>query len=501
MDLKTGICTDVGDLGAKFSSLTFDKSGILYATTGNGASPPEAFFEINKANADTTFLTNLGAGADGEIVCYNSWDNRFFHWSGNATVEYEKFLHTPPYTATSISSGPPAFEIFGAVCLSANRFIVSTINNDFRYVDTLGNFSTPIASLPADFRGLVFGINFAVSDDTICSRDTVNVSATGANVYDYDVIYAWGDGTRDTVPDGGDGSHIYFSTGYKTLNIILYNQVCEEDTIASHGIMVFNIPAVAITPTVDTILCIGDTIRLFGSSGGTSQWYMDGLVLPGASTPSLDVTVSGIYNMTKTNLNGCTDSAAVGAMIYFTFPFAGIDSTASDTTYVGVSEDFLNTSTGFTDHIWDYGDLSPADTSYNGNHAWDTSGTYTVTLIVTLGDCADTVTHNIVVLDTVVTGVQPFAGKFLLHPAVPNPFSQSTEISLELPVAGDTHLVIYDLMGGGVTTLCDGSLPAGVHSFTWDGTTAAGTRMSPGFYFCTMEFRGEKRSIKLLLQP
>src|SRR5262249_31548516 len=30
IDLATGICTDVGSLGANFSSLTFDKSGLLY---------------------------------------------------------------------------------------------------------------------------------------------------------------------------------------------------------------------------------------------------------------------------------------------------------------------------------------------------------------------------------------------------------------------------------------------------------------------------------------
>lgn len=501
MDLKTGICTDVGDLGANFSSLTFDKSGILYGTTGDGASPPEALFSINKSTADTTFLTSLGAGADGEVICYNPWDDLFFHWSGNATVEYEKFLHTAPYTTSPISTGPPGSEIFGAVCTGANRFIVSNLSAELQYVDTLGNFSTPLTVLSTTpLRGLVFGIDFAVDDDTICAHEGINVSAVGANVYDYDVIYAWGDGTRDTVPNGGNGSHIYNSPMLATLNILLYNRVCEEDTFMSFDIMVYNVPIVGIVPTTDTLLCIGDTLQLSASSGGSSQWYMDGVAIPGANTPSLDVTVSGVYNMTKTNLNGCTDSAAVGALVIFTFPDAGIDSSAADTTYVGITETFLNTSTGFNSHIWDYGDLSPTDTSYNGSHSWDSSGTYTVTIILTLGDCSDTATHTIVVLDTLVTQTEPQRENALLVSAAPNPFSGSTTLSFVLPSAGETRLVIHDLMGNEVAVPCEGELSAGRHSLDWDGMSDKGSQVAPGLYFCTLEYKGEKKSIQLLLQ-
>ncbi|HMR90061.1 MAG TPA: M36 family metallopeptidase, partial [Saprospiraceae bacterium] len=149
--------TQIGNLGANFSSITFTPTGKLFGVTGDGATPPETLFEINPTTGATTLLTALGNGADGEVICYNPDDNMIYHWSGNSTVVYEKILPTPPYTVTSINSGVVNGETFGAVYVGNGTFLTSNISSNFRRVTTTGMWSPSFGSAPDDLRGMAFG--------------------------------------------------------------------------------------------------------------------------------------------------------------------------------------------------------------------------------------------------------------------------------------------------------------------------------------------------------
>ncbi|MCH8523998.1 MAG: SusE domain-containing protein [Balneolales bacterium] len=52
----------------------------------------------------------------------------------------------------------------------------------------------------------------------------------------------------------------------------------------------------------------------------------------------------------------------------------------------------------------------------------------------------------------------------------PNPFNPATVISFGLPKAGDTQLIVYDMLGREVTRLIDGYMDAGWHDITWNGS-------------------------------
>ena len=65
---------------------------------------------------------------------------------------------------------------------------------------------------------------------------------------------------------------------------------------------------------------------------------------------------------------------------------------------------------------------------------------------------------------------------------VPNPFNPMTRIRFELPSAGQTHLVVYDVAGREVRTLVNGDLAAGEHTFSWNGADDAGRQVSAGVY-------------------
>src|SRR3989338_2023057 len=49
IDLSTGVCTQIGNLGDNFSSITFDETGQLWGATGDGATASESLFTIDKA--------------------------------------------------------------------------------------------------------------------------------------------------------------------------------------------------------------------------------------------------------------------------------------------------------------------------------------------------------------------------------------------------------------------------------------------------------------------
>jgi PKD repeat protein len=60
-------------------------------------------------------------------------------------------------------------------------------------------------------------------------------------------------------------------------------------------------------------------------------------------------------------------------------------------------------------------------------------------------------------------------------------------IQLSLEETTHTTAVVYDVLGKTVKTLVNGTLPAGTHTISWDGTDAAGSSMANGIYFCRVQ--------------
>ena len=72
-------------------------------------------------------------------------------------------------------------------------------------------------------------------------------------------------------------------------------------------------------------------------------------------------------------------------------------------------------------------------------------------------------------------------------PARPNPSSDQTRLSFNLPRAQDVRLWVIDMQGRRVTTLLEGSQAAGSHAITWDTRTATGTPVGAGLYFIQLQ--------------
>jgi hypothetical protein len=319
LSLPSGSCTVVGDLGDQFSSITFDKFGQLYGCTGDGASAPESFFMIDKATAASTLVFAMGNGLDGEVICYNRYDNKIYHWSGNGTLIYESWpVGSTSYTPTNITtSGTTGGETFGAICLGTTDFITSSISSEFRHTTTTGTYAAALNSTPDDIRGMIMPPRFSISTSTFCAgQGTLDIFANCLQLYD-SVYYYWGDGNVTqllaTSAATAGASHNYGAPGNYTLTVQLYNGAVAKSTIKTFSISVINTPSVTITGS--PYICPGGTATLTASGGGGSQWYSGGVAVPGATLNTFTTTTVGWYNMIKTNLNGCSDSASTGVQV------------------------------------------------------------------------------------------------------------------------------------------------------------------------------------------
>lgn len=81
----------------------------------------------------------------------------------------------------------------------------------------------------------------------------------------------------------------------------------------------------------------------------------------------------------------------------------------------------------------------------------------------------------------------------------PNPFNPQTRISFRLGEDGAVTLRVVNVAGRVVRRLHTGSLPAGPHAFTWDGTDDAGTSVASGSYLVVLEHAGGSHTRKVTL--
>ena len=306
----TGVVTIVGNLGDNFSSITFNGNNTLLGVTGDGATVPETVYRIDQSNASKTVLLTLGNGADGEVICYNPDDNMVYHWSGNGTIVFEKF-DTSGVTVTNIPLiGTTNGETFGAVYRSNNTFITSNISSRFQTWQANGTVGAQYGnSSPDDIRGTVLiTCSRAITGNTaFCAGDSTLLTHGQSNFVSNYQWYLNG----ALIP--GATSQTYYATQVGHYNVIISDACGTDSSGTGIDVTMNNLPVVTLSG--NTTICAGDSTTLTGSSGGTSQWYMNGQPIAGATSNTYNASASGVYNMTKTNANGCTDSAATGITV------------------------------------------------------------------------------------------------------------------------------------------------------------------------------------------
>jgi hypothetical protein len=87
----------------------------------------------------------------------------------------------------------------------------------------------------------------------------------------------------------------------------------------------------------------------------------------------------------------------------------------------------------------------------------------------------------------------------VLRQNAPNPFINTTKIQFVIGRPSKVTLSVYNVRGQLVKTLLDRTAQEGEHSILWDGTSQAGSQVSPGIYFYVMSTPAGTQTKKLVL--
>ena len=88
---------------------------------------------------------------------------------------------------------------------------------------------------------------------------------------------------------------------------------------------------------------------------------------------------------------------------------------------------------------------------------------------------------------------------FTLKQNYPNPFNPSTNIDIEIGMADNIKLIIYDIRGREIITLNNKYINAGNHTFNWDGKDNRGQSVASGVYIYTLSSSTAIKSQKMLM--
>lgn len=117
----------------------------------------------------------------------------------------------------------------------------------------------------------------------------------------------------------------------------------------------------------------------------------------------------------------------------------------------------------------------------------NTDGTEPIAFVtVRSNDCAlvaDELEYNGQAQGSVKINVVENSASSLLTVTGSNPAVSSSSVAVQIPENGEYTLRVFDITGNEVATLASGSFTKGSYSYSWDGRSTNGARVSNGVYF------------------
>lgn len=95
--------------------------------------------------------------------------------------------------------------------------------------------------------------------------------------------------------------------------------------------------------------------------------------------------------------------------------------------------------------------------------------------------------------------VETLPGQVALAQNYPNPFNPATTIAFQLPDRKPVKLQVFNASGQLVKTLVDGTLDAGSHHSTWDGTNDLNGAVTSGVYFYRLQTDTDQATRRMVL--
>lgn len=136
----------------------------------------------------------------------------------------------------------------------------------------------------------------------------------------------------------------------------------------------------------------------------------------------------------------------------------------------------------------------PAERNYwKGNHAclcwpFNLSG-YKIdhAPYISQNPFADSLAKRVVPMELEADTTGVFGTRPLVVRGFPNPFNSSHNLQVELAMASEVSIDIFNVLGQHVKTVWNGARSAGQHTFAWEGRDDRGRELSSGVYFCRIQ--------------
>jgi hypothetical protein len=286
--------------GSAFAAAEVTPTGRVFAIQGNAATVPGTIVEVDVVNQSSTPVA-VSNVPDGEPrgIGYNPLTNQLWVFSSFVDEIYTMVLDTwAQSTVISIMPG----EVHGAFYKN-DVFYLSNYGGDVMRINLATSNDPTVINTSNESLMDLAEIDLVNSPDTsFCPGDSVAINAQFVSN-----SYGW---IKDGVILAGETNDTLWVSQAGTYELISEIGNFGTNYMRSEPVNIIagTIPVVTLTAP-DTIICTGDSVLLTGTSGGSLQWYLNGNPIIGATTNTHYATTGGNYNMIKTNLSGCSDSA------------------------------------------------------------------------------------------------------------------------------------------------------------------------------------------------
>ena len=234
-----------------------------------------------------------------------------------------------------------------------------------------GCSDTESITITADVTAPTAGItNDTGTTELTCTIQAISVRATGGT------SYSWSGGTTPTTAENS-----FTAPGTYTVTVTNANGCSDTESITITADV--TAPTTGITNDTGTteLTCTIQAISVRATGGDTYSWSDGSSEV--ATTATLSITAPGIYTVTVTNANGCSDTESITVTADVTAPTAGITNDTNATVLTCTTTAISVTATGGTSYSWDNGLGNAATASITA------PGTYTVT-VTNANGCTDT---------------------------------------------------------------------------------------------------------------
>lgn len=418
-----------------------EEAGVLYVIQGTAGTPDAAVVAIDMGTfTESALYTSTGVAGQARSLEFNPTDSSLYLHKAYSDELYIYDLAAGTESAAITTSGMND-EIHGAYYDATNDiFHITAYGGEMYTTDnayTAGtmyydSFENLMDLCMLDYTLRADSSYFAFCPNTADSMMISHIYAANSFMWYLDGVAqpTW---TNDTIWASTPGMYqCIFEIGTTG------NYMWSESIEIAH----YTLPNVNLSG--DTLLCgSAATGVLTGANpgGGTVQWYLNGAPLAGETNQTLNITAGGIYNQTKTNMSGCTDSSATSLIVVAdpTDITVSISSAGGDTEICPGDTIVLTGETGNVQWYLD-GAMLTGETNATLNAV--TAGVYNQMLTLPSG-CADSSATSFVIT------VDPGCGAGIATDDIslelyPNPVEDQLKIqSTELINAVE----IYDLSG------------------------------------------------------